>query len=58
MIVPRMGMIMNTPGVSKVLSGIQESMRMKKLWAVRSSDFDNIFENCYASCNFGLAKDI
>jgi hypothetical protein len=25
---------------------------------VGSSDFDKIFENCYASCSFGLAKDI
>jgi hypothetical protein len=23
-----------------------------------SSDFDKIFENCFASCGFGLAKDI
>ncbi len=23
-----------------------------------SSDFDKIFENCYGSCSFGLAKDI
>jgi hypothetical protein len=23
-----------------------------------SSDFDKIFENCYAWCSFGLAKDI
>jgi hypothetical protein len=22
-----------------------------------ASDFDKIFENCYASCSFGLAKD-
>ncbi len=26
--------------------------------AVGSSDFDKIFENCFASCSFGLAKDI
>jgi hypothetical protein len=25
---------------------------------VGSSDFDKIFENCFASCSFGLAKDI
>jgi hypothetical protein len=23
-----------------------------------TSDFDKFFENCYASCSFGLAKDI
>ncbi len=23
-----------------------------------SSDFDKIFENCFASCSFGMAKDI
>jgi hypothetical protein len=23
-----------------------------------SSDIDKIFENCFASCSFGLAKDI
>ncbi len=23
-----------------------------------SSDFDKLFENCYASCSFGLSKDI
>jgi hypothetical protein len=27
-------------------------------WPLGSSDFDKIFENCYASCSFGLAKDI
>jgi hypothetical protein len=27
-------------------------------WALGSSDFDKIFENCFASCSFGLAKDI
>jgi hypothetical protein len=26
-------------------------------WTVGSSDFDKIFENCFASCSFGLAKD-
>jgi hypothetical protein len=26
--------------------------------AFGSSDFDKIFENCFASCGFGLAKDI
>jgi hypothetical protein len=25
---------------------------------VGSSDFDKIFENCFASCSFGMAKDI
>jgi hypothetical protein len=25
---------------------------------LRSSQFDNIFENSFASCSFGLAKDI
>jgi hypothetical protein len=34
-----MGMIINTPGVSKVLSGIQESMRMKKPWPVILTKF-------------------
>jgi hypothetical protein len=29
-----------------------------RLSTVGSSDFDKIFENCYASCSFGLAKDI
>ncbi len=42
MIVPRMGMIINTPGVSTVLSGIQESMRMKKPWLVILTKFSKI----------------
>jgi hypothetical protein len=27
-------------------------------YVLGSSDFDKIFENCFASCSFGLAKDI
>jgi hypothetical protein len=27
-------------------------------WVLGSSDFDKIFENCFASCSFGTAKDI
>jgi hypothetical protein len=27
-------------------------------WTLGSSDFDKILENCFASCAFGLAKDI
>jgi hypothetical protein len=34
-----------------VISFIQHS-------TLGSSDFDKIFENCFASCGFGLAKDI
>ncbi len=28
------------------------------MYIVGSSDFDKIFENCFASCSFGMEKDI
>jgi hypothetical protein len=30
----------------------------KVAYALGSSDFDKIFDNCFASCSFGMAKDI
>jgi hypothetical protein len=32
--------------------------RVNHMQALGSNDYDKILENCYASCSFGLAKDI
>jgi hypothetical protein len=55
--------VQNRSGVSDTkdtTSAVSQTQlyKCRDICRVGSSDFDKIFENCFASCSFGMAKDI
>jgi hypothetical protein len=56
----------NTAEIQQVAGGLELELELELAempqatggCGVGSSDFDKIFENCFALCSFGMAKDI
>ncbi len=67
--VPKADMVINVPAVmrkhgygndykhARSQHGVEWNTIKHANEKAMASDFDKIFENCYASCSFGLAKD-